>query len=990
MTRLGVLDDVTWDGSPVPGERTHALLRALVEAGPRGAGEKALIEEIWTDALPANPAKALQVVVSRARSATSAAAIERTAVGYRLALAPEEVDAWALRPVGLRLAAQGSYAEALPLLERATPDEEVVAALLRATAAVHGVPAALEWYEQHRTALADRLGIDPSPALQELHRELLASDSPVRSGLRHYASSLVGRDDALDELRGLLRAHRVVSILGPGGLGKTRLAQLAAAYAEQPVVHVVELVGVVDPEDLASEIGSALGVRDSVSGRRVLTAAERRDVRTRIAQQLDQASTLLVLDNCEHLIGAVADLVAFLVTAAPRLRVLTTTRIPLAIAAEQVFPLSTLDVADGAELFCQRAAAARPGVALPADTIARIVTRLDGLPLAIELAAVKVRAMSVAEVDVRLENRFALLRGGDRSAPDRHQTLLAVIDWSWNLLDQAERRALRRLSVFHDGFAIGGAEAMLGPDALAVVERLVDSSLLVVSEAPVDGPREDPVGVRYRMLETVREFGRMQLVDAGERDDAVAAQRAWAADFCTAWGARLFTTDQVEAVGAVRAESTNLADVLRQAIAAGDRGAVVRIFSALGGYWAIVGDYPRAFTVGPAVARAIDDWVPPDDLVEPTRVALASCLMGAILTGAVEEAVLRGIADRIGIDSPSAHLRTMLAILLAHDRRGTGETEALLEGLTQDPDPRVRATAYQFLSHERENGADPSGAIEAASAALELTTGEHGPWLGASLHAQLCALYAQIGDVAGAAAHASAALPALRRLGATDDVVQAEVILGMAALETGRVDEAERIVEALGEISGQGPFGSQGAFHSLCGEVLLARGRIDEGLARFRDSIAAMSQLRFPGAEDGPNMVPWVIFTEASALAAHVRHAEGDQGADLYAALAAKASAVLADSRQMIDLPVAGVLLFSLGLWSLNRDALPPADALRLLVVADGLSYHRFAPALRWERAVKDAERIAPGVLEQAQREYAGRRGADLLDDARRLVTRLY
>ncbi|HWU21938.1 MAG TPA: BTAD domain-containing putative transcriptional regulator [Nocardioides sp.] len=982
MSRLCVLDDVTWEGSPVPGERTHALLRALVEAGSRGAGEHALIEEIWTDALPANPAKALQVVVSRARSATSPDAIERTAVGYRLALAPEDVDAWALRPVGLRLAAEGAYAEALPLLERATPDEEVVTALLRATAAVHGVPTALEWYEEHRAALADRLGIDPSPALQELHRELLASDSPVRSGLRHYASSLVGRDDALDELRGLLRAHRVVSILGPGGLGKTRLAQLAAAYAEQPVVHVVELVGVVDPEDLASEIGSALGVRDSVSGRRVLTPAERSDVRTRIAQQLDQASTLLVLDNCEHLIEAVADLVAFLVTSAPRLRVLTTTRIPLAIAAERVFPLSTLDVADGAELFCQRASAARPGVSLPADTVARIVTRLDGLPLAIELAAVKVRAMSVAEVDVRLENRFALLRGGDRSAPDRHQTLLAVIDWSWNLLDPAERRALRRLSVFHDGFAIDGAEALLGPDALSTVEQLVDSSLLVVAE--------DPDGVRFRMLETVREFGRMQLVDAGERDDAVAAQHAWAVDYCATWGARLFTTDQVDAVGALRAESTNLADVLRQAIASGDRPAVVGIYSALGGYWAIVGDYPRAFTVGPAVARAIDDWVPPPELLEPARVTLASCLMGAILTGAVEAELLRRVADRIGIDSPSAHLRTMLAILLAHEQRGTGETEALLERLTGDPDPRVRATAYQFLSHERENGADPAGAIKAASAALELTTAEHGPWLGATLHAQLCALHAQIGDVAGAAAHASAALPALRRLGATDDVVQAEVILGMAALEMGRVEEAERIVEALGEISGQGPFGSQGAFHSLCGEVLLARGRIDEGLACFRDSIAAMSQLRFPGTEDGPNMVPWVIFTEASALAAHVRHAEGTLGADLYAALAAKAQAVLADSRQMIDLPVAGVLLFSLGLWSLNRDALPAADALRLMVIADGLSYHRFAPALRWERAVKDAERIAPGMLQEAEREYAGRRGADLLDDARQLVDRLY
>jgi predicted ATPase len=613
VARLRVLDEVSWDGAPVPGERTHALLRALVSAGRRGRSEDALVDEVWADDLPANPAKALQVVVSRARSATCAEAIERTARGYRLTLADDEVDAWALRPEGLRLAASGKYADALPLLERADPDDEVVAALLRSVAAVHGVPAALDRFESYRSTLAERLGVDPAPALRALHQELLARDRPVRSGLHHYASSLVGRDRDVAELRRLLRVHRVVSILGPGGLGKTRLAQLVAAEADQPVVHVVELVGVTSPDDVVGEVGSALGVRDSVAGRRVLTPEQLRDVRSRIAQQLDQAPTLLVLDNCEHLVDAVADLVAFLVASAPRLKVLTTTRAPLAIAAETVFPLGQLGPEDAVELFRQRATAARPAVALPDDAVRSVVERLDGLPLAIELAAVKVRVMSVADIGRRLEDRFALLRGGDRSAPDRHQTLLAVIDWSWNLLDERERRALRRLSVFHDGFDAAAAEAMVGPDALDSVADLVDQSLLTVVEAPT--------GTRYRMLETVREFGRVQLVDAGDDADATAAHRAWALAFADRQRARIFTPEQIDAVDAIAAEENNLADALRQAIVASDRATAVAVFATLGCFWAIRGEHARVVTIFESFTDLLTGWSPPPEHVDATRAA---------------------------------------------------------------------------------------------------------------------------------------------------------------------------------------------------------------------------------------------------------------------------------------------------------------------------------------------------------------------------------
>ena len=193
--------------------------------------------------------------------------------------------------------------------------------------------------------------------------------------------------------------------------------------------------------------------------------------------------------------------------------------------------------------------------------------------------------MSAEEIDRRLENRFALLRGGDRSAPDRHQTLLAVIDWSWNLLDPGARRALRRLSPFNDGFTLQAADDVLGDGALDAVQALVDQSLLSVVDRPA--------GVRYRMLETVREFGRMQLIDAGEDAEANAARRAWAIGYASEHVVRLTGAEQFAAIDALGAEEVNLADELRDAIAAGDIDAAVQLLAPLGMFWTIRGEHVR-------------------------------------------------------------------------------------------------------------------------------------------------------------------------------------------------------------------------------------------------------------------------------------------------------------------------------------------------------------------------------------------------------------
>ena len=384
---------------------------------------------------------------------------------------------------------------------REPDDAETLEALLRSESAATGVAPALARYDAYRRDLADRLGVDPDPALQRVHRELLAADEPVRSGVHFDADELLGRDADLAGLRALVRTGRLTTILGPGGLGKTRVAHVLAREATQPRVHFVELVGISAGEDVVSEVGVRPG-RPQLGDRPAYPhgRAARRRARPDRPGARQPCPTLLVLDNCEHLLDAAASLVAFLLATTRDLRVVTTSRAPLGIAAERVFLLSQLAAPDGAELFRRRARAVRPDADLPDDVVADIVARLDGLPLAVELAAARIRTMSVEEVRRALADRFALLRGRDRSAPARHQTLTAVIAWSWDLLSVDEQRGARlAVGVPRRLLRRRGDGASSGPAAPTWWTALVDQSLLSVSE--LEGVS------RYRMLETVREFG---------------------------------------------------------------------------------------------------------------------------------------------------------------------------------------------------------------------------------------------------------------------------------------------------------------------------------------------------------------------------------------------------------------------------------------------------------------------------------------------------
>jgi predicted ATPase/DNA-binding SARP family transcriptional activator len=1037
-----LLEDVRWRGAVIVGDRPRALLAALAANGGRPVSDERLIELVWGDDPPANATKSLQVLVSRTRAACGADAIVRDGGGYRLGVGQSELDSgWlaalvrdaevalerdaaraaelarealaladglpspvtndggslgeirraaaadaaAARTILARARGRtGAHADALPALEAAHAerpvDESLLADLLRSEAAVRGPSAALERYERYRRDLRERLGASPGERLQRAQRDLLALDRPERTGVRYDATPLLGRDGDIEALRALIASSRVVSIIGPGGLGKTRLAHVLARDATQPVVHVVELVGVTAAEDVVAEVGSVLGVRDSISGRRTLTPEQRADVRARVAQRLGQSPSLLVLDNCEHLVSAVAELVAFLVSTTADLHVLTTSRAPLAIAAERVYLLGELELADAERLFRERAVAARPGARLPDDVVRRIVGRLDGLPLAIELAAAKVRAMAVEEVDRRLQDRFALLRGNDRSAPDRHRTLLAVIDWSWNLLDAGEQRALRRLALFNDGFALEAAEAMLGDGALDALQGLVNQSLLSVGETLA--------GLRYRMLETVREFGRMQLAEAGEDAEARAARRRWATGYARGHGARLIGRDQFAAIDAVGVEEINLADELRDALAEGDLGPLVELLAALGLLWTVRGEHARLFALAGAVAQAIGEWSPPPELEDATRAAMVITLSNTMVTVDEHSGPIRALLARLGPGAGDSRIGGVVRVLLAFDADRADGFEARLEQLAEEPDPTVAGPAGQWLTHVRENRGDPAGAVAAAERALARVDDEAGPWSAAMLHTQLAQLTMHLGDRGSAVEHARAALPVMRRLGATDDEVQLRSLLGLCAIAEGDLAEAEAELERIGGVDDGEVFGGIAVRRIGAAELALARGDRAGGLRAYRESAEAMRALRFPGIPT-TGLEPWVLFGESTSLTAHAHHAtaaDEAHGRALFRSCRERALRYLDPEDPQLDVPVAGMVLFGLGAWRLLRDATPPDDAVRLLVLAERFAYNRTIPTMSWERIAPRAEERAPGRIAAWRARYGDRRPHDLLDEAHALV----
>ena len=593
---VGVLGplEVQLDGRPVAvgGGRLRALLACLALESGRPVSTGRLVDALWEEDLPADQVHALQSLVSRLRRALGNGSLVAPAPGgYRLDV---EVDAdhferlvadarasadperkgellrealalWrgpaladlvdyrfaaaaAARLQDLKLAALADRVAAdlalghgdrlvgeLEALCAEHPLHERLAAQLIAALSASGRQAdALATYERVRLLLSEELGVPPGAELQAAHMAVLQGEQAPRrrSNLSAPVTSFVGREREIGQLGELLEHARLVTLLGPGGAGKTRLAREAVAGWVDRVadgVWMVELAPVTAEVDIVPAVLGALGLREAVL-REALVA---RDGLGRLLDVLGDRETILVLDNCEHLIAGVAELADRLLAGCPGLRLVATSREALAISGERLVAVPPLEQTPAQELFADRASAALPGFVMD-DYGKEICRRLDGLPLALELAAARLRTLPVRELAQRLDDRFRLLTGGSRTALPRHRTLRAVVDWSWDLLDEPERRLARRLAVFSAGATVESASAVDETDALDGLAALVERSLLQVV------PDSEPT--RYRMLETLREYGLEKLEEAGELQDGAhpagallrAARRACRAASCGA------------------------------------------------------------------------------------------------------------------------------------------------------------------------------------------------------------------------------------------------------------------------------------------------------------------------------------------------------------------------------------------------------------------------------------------------------------------------
>ncbi|MFE9427984.1 ATP-binding protein [Kitasatospora sp. NPDC006697] len=499
-------------------------------------------------------------------------------------------------------------------------DEPLQALGIRALRQAGRTAQALERYERVRRDLAEQLGADPGAELRALHQELLQPepDAPAApaarpappappaaepaapaaplapaGNLRARLTSFVGREQDLAAVADLLRGTRLVTLTGPGGSGKTRLSveagrQAEAAGAWPDGVWQIELAPIEDPAAVPGAALSALGLRTVVHHSVGEVAA---DPVRRVVEHCGRAKMLLLLDNCEHLIQSVAEFADLLLTECPQLTVLATSREPLGVPGEVVLPVEPLPDPIALRLLAERGAAARPGFAVEQDpaACAEICHRLDGLPLAIELAAARLRLLTPRQLADRLDHRFALLTGGSRVLLPRQQTLRAVVDWSWELLDARERAVLRRLSVFAGGWTLEHAEQVCADGELVRQSQVAELLASLVDKSLVVAGLNQPGEPRYWMLETIHEYAADRFAEAAEPETADRHLEAFR-ELVRLTDQRLHGPGQVALLALLDRETENIRTALRHALATRSEQDALVLVLGLSWFW-VMRDY---------------------------------------------------------------------------------------------------------------------------------------------------------------------------------------------------------------------------------------------------------------------------------------------------------------------------------------------------------------------------------------------------------------
>ncbi|MEU1983535.1 BTAD domain-containing putative transcriptional regulator [Nocardia sp. NPDC019395] len=876
---------------------------------------------------------------------------------------------------------------------RARPRDETRArTLMRLLATAGRDSEALDVFAALRARLGAELGTDPGAAITELNTAILrgrftprptpatpdpgtASALPSAVGVRAAPNALLGRDEDLTELARLLRVSRVTTVLGPGGTGKTRVANALAVRVAgaQPVV-LVELASVrpggVAAEavvDIEASIAATMGLGEVRRERGLAQPGSPPDTGRRLRDALSARPMLLVLDNCEHLIDAAAAVVADLVGDCPQLTVLTTSRAPLAITAETVYSLAPLAIdpagSPATDLFTARARAVRPSVRLDMEVVARLCRTLDGLPLAIELAAARVRTMSVEDIEQRLDQRFALLRTGDRTSPQRHRTLHAVIAWSWNLLEPAEQITLRRMCRFPAGFGLAAAETVAGgpevTDIAAAVDGLVSQSLLTV----VEDENADPgagLGVRYRMLETVREFGEQELaaVDTGpgsEIDLVESRMARWGREFAVRMAERYRAGDQLGPALTTAEELDNLAAVLRRADACGDRDTMYAVFPVAAMRWVVhganmelLGWLPRLIALAPP-PRSHGVYADLEMLVH-SLIALHL----AFMTRSMRELAVVRIRARALLrgDTGMSEPFRFMGLLMSCPPDAIRLARLLARG-ARSPDRLTRCIALLARANIWENmGRIHGSSRDAVVAVRYLTDGE--VWSRAMLAQHLGSLAGQTARYRESVGHYEESAELLGRIRAYEESLEVHSYLAVSLAASGDPARARRELDTALGLSGSGTARTEliddpgiSRNHRLAmvaagvAGIELAEGDIEAGLGHFRRALELQG---WPGLalEAGPG----TLLMGSATLDAHVLFERTEVVAALLPELIEVTRSRLS---YVLDLPQLGTAACALGSGLLALDE-QPATGVELLALASVVSPRQDYPVMQWER----------------------------------------